>query len=241
MKTTIFAAFISLFFCSAFAGDASTLRILGFSNNGHVFAFEESGRQDGSGFPYVNRFYIDTNYDTFLPGTPVRVRLDDENQTLKNTRQQAKDQGEKAANITDEVLLENPGNLLAYNPTTEINENPNSLTFHNLAVAQSIEPSRTLTLTVTKEGPGQNCYGMTEKQARFALDLTASEKAERLHEDENVPAGRNCPTNYRIGGVVRFVPENGEAKLIVLVQVESIGFEGPDYRWIAVAQSDPAF
>jgi len=48
------------------AGDAATLNILGFSSDGSVFAFEEYGVQDGSGFPYANRFYIDTETDTFM-------------------------------------------------------------------------------------------------------------------------------------------------------------------------------
>ena len=58
-----------------FAGDAAQLEILGFSKDGGVFAFEEYGVQDGSGFPYANRYYIDTTTDTFVKGTPVRVRL----------------------------------------------------------------------------------------------------------------------------------------------------------------------
>ena len=45
---------------SARAGDVAELEILGFSDDGGVFAFEEYGVQDGSGFPYANRYYIDT-------------------------------------------------------------------------------------------------------------------------------------------------------------------------------------
>jgi predicted secreted protein len=35
----------------ALAGDTAELNILGFSADGNVFAFEEYGVQDGSGFP----------------------------------------------------------------------------------------------------------------------------------------------------------------------------------------------
>ena len=58
------------------AGDAATLNVLGFSSDGAIFAFEEYGVQDGSGFPYANRYYIDTATDTFLPGSPIRKRID---------------------------------------------------------------------------------------------------------------------------------------------------------------------
>jgi predicted secreted protein len=44
-----------------------------------VFAFEEYGVQDGSGFPYANRFYIDVDTDSFIVAdSPIRVRIDDE-------------------------------------------------------------------------------------------------------------------------------------------------------------------
>ncbi|RUV10776.1 DUF2259 domain-containing protein, partial [Mesorhizobium sp. M5C.F.Ca.IN.020.32.2.1] len=39
------------------AGDVAELEILGFTSDGGAFAFEEYGVQDGSGFPYANRYY----------------------------------------------------------------------------------------------------------------------------------------------------------------------------------------
>ena len=43
---------------ASLAGDVSALQILGFTPDGGVFAFEDYGIQDGSGFPYASRFYI---------------------------------------------------------------------------------------------------------------------------------------------------------------------------------------
>ena len=74
------------------AGDVAQLEILGFSRDGKVFAFEEYGVQDGSGFPYANRYYIDTATDAFVRGSPVRVRLDDESASLDAARRQAREQ-----------------------------------------------------------------------------------------------------------------------------------------------------
>ena len=45
---------------SAAAGDTASLSVLGYSPDGKVFAFEEYGIFDGSGFPYSNIYFIDT-------------------------------------------------------------------------------------------------------------------------------------------------------------------------------------
>jgi predicted secreted protein len=93
------AIFAATQFCavSARAGDTAELNILGFTADGGVFAFEEFGIQDGSGIPYAHRFYIDTATDSFLPGTPIRVRIDDETASLEDARSQARSQGEAIA------------------------------------------------------------------------------------------------------------------------------------------------
>ena len=79
---------------SASAGDFAELNILGFSADGAVFAFEQYGVQDGSGFPYAERFYIDTGDDSFVSGTPIRVRIDDENASVDDARAQARTAGQ---------------------------------------------------------------------------------------------------------------------------------------------------
>ena len=45
----------------AIAGDTAELNILGFSGDSSIFAFEEYGVQDGSGFPYSTIYVIDTS------------------------------------------------------------------------------------------------------------------------------------------------------------------------------------
>jgi hypothetical protein len=55
-QAMIVALFMGAWPLVAQAGDAAKLDILGFSKDGGVFAFEEYGVQDGSGFPYANRF-----------------------------------------------------------------------------------------------------------------------------------------------------------------------------------------
>src|ERR1700709_1048263 len=79
---------------AARAGDVAELEILGFTKDGGIFAFEEYGVQDGSGFPSSNRYYIATSNDSFPKGTPIRVRLDDEKAKLDAARLQARQKGE---------------------------------------------------------------------------------------------------------------------------------------------------
>ena len=102
----------------AAAGDFSNFQTLGFSPDGKVYAFEEFGVQDGSGFPYSTLYFIDTDKDAYLPGTPVRVRIDDEEADLAKARAQSRDKAK--ALIEQHRVLSNPGLLAAFNPMGEV-------------------------------------------------------------------------------------------------------------------------
>ena len=108
----------------AMAGDFAERSILGFSPNGDRFAFEEFGVQDGSGFPYANLFVLDTTRDSWVAGTPVRVRLDDETKGIAAARGAA---ARKAAPLLGDI--DQPGTLLASNPITESGGDPYSIAF----------------------------------------------------------------------------------------------------------------
>jgi predicted secreted protein len=55
-----------------------------------------------------------------------------------------------------------------------------------------------------------------------------------LHEDKSVPQSRGCPLGYRLGAIQTVFPVSGAASFAVLIAVRSFGFEGPDFRWIAL-------
>ncbi len=217
---------------SAIAGDAASLNVLGFSADGKLFAFEEYGVQDGSGFPYTNRFYVDTATDTFVPGSPVRVRLDDEAATVDAARSQAAAQGE--AVVPSALLAANPGYLAGFNPVTELSADAFAIKVNPRPVDPPIDAPLELRLEEFALAPraGQ-CDGIDGVKG-FRLTRIAGDAQALLAEDASVPASRNCPTGYRIGGVQTFFPSGGEPVYAVLVSVRSFGFEGPDYRWLAV-------
>lgn len=218
----------------AYAGDTAELNILGFSADGGVFAFEEYGIQDGSGFPYANRFYIDTGTDSFLPGTPIRVRLDDESASLDKARKQARERGDGV--LPEEELLANRGITAGASPVTQLSGDPHKMTVSPRPVFPAIDAPLDFRIEEFALQGQAVCepFGQVNGYRLIRLGAVPGQSAELLHEDASIPASRNCPTGYRIGAVQTFFPASGEPVFVVLVAVRSVGFEGPDHRWIAV-------
>ena len=227
------AAFITFVLASvAAAGDTASLDILGYSPDGKVFAFEEYGQQDGSGFAYSSIFFLDITADKFLAGTPIRVRIDDE-ESIAKIRGIAR---AKAGPLIDQYrLTENPGVMVAYNPPSEVDSDPHKVRYYPYLSAQPGGLTNTLELKTRDFPPSQDCLNMTGSYVGFTLTLTeyqAQPFDKVLHADSTVPKSRNCPNEYRIGAVVS--SEAAEATPIAMIMVGSFGFEGNDRRWIAV-------
>ncbi len=236
LRTLILAfAVLALGAAQARAGDTAQVNILGFSADGGIFAFEEYGIQDGSGFPYANRFYINTESDKFVAGTPIRVRIDDEGATLANARQQARDKGE--AIIADAELADNKGTTAGWNPITELSADPHRIMIIPRMIVPPIdEPVEFRLHEIAMEQP-ERCrdFGDIKAFGLMRLALNPDERTRTIHEDTSVPQSRGCPLGYHIGGVQTFYPEGERPVFAVLIAVRSFGFEGPDHRWIAVA------
>lgn len=230
MKTRLAAFALTIGACSpTLAGDASTLNVLGFAQDGKVFAFEEFGVQDGSGFPYANRFYIETATDAFLPGTPIRARVDEDNTPLAKARELAATDGEK---IVPAVQF-NPGYLAAFNAITEQSADTKKLVALPRPVFPPIDKPVGLRLEeIDVPGPA-DCAALGEikgfKLVRFDPETNAEIAV--LHEDKSVPASRNCPLGYKLGGLQT---DADSGVMAVLIAIEAVGFEGPNHRWLAV-------
>ena len=217
---------------NASAGDTASLNVLGYSPDGKVFAFEEYGVADGSGFPYSSIYFIDTAEDKFLPGTPIRARVEDEG-PLGKVRETAR--AKAAALAAKYQLSDNPGVIVAYNPPSEIDSDPHKLRFFSYVSAPPHDHRNTLVLTVKDFPISADCEGFADRYAGFTLRLAeyrgqAMDKV--VHDDQSVPKSRLCPNDYRIGAVIS--SEIREAPLIAMILVGSHGFEGNDRRWIAV-------
>lgn len=219
----------------AWAGDAATLEILGFTGDGGVFAFEEFGVQDGSGFPYAHRFYIDTASDSFLPGTPIRVRIDDETAGVDDARDQAREQGE--AIVPHATLAGNRGFTAGINAVTELSADPTRMAVNPRPVFPPVDRPLEFRIEEVSVAQPPDCpadFGTVTGFRLLRIGASDGETTAILHEDTGVPASRRCPTGYAIGAVQTFFPESGDPVFAVLISVRSFGFEGPDHRWIAI-------
>ncbi len=238
MRPTTFAAslfaFAALTATDAFAGDAASLEILGFSQDGAVFAFEEYGVQDGSGFPYSNRYYIDTKTDQFLPQTPVRVRLDDEAATFDTARAEARQRGETF--VKQSELSANPGFTAGANAVTELSADPFRLAVNPRPVFPPIDPALEFRLEEMPLPASESCSSQGEARGfrLIRIGTTDGEQSRLIHEDKSVPKSRGCPNGYRLGAIQTFSGGGSLSSYAVLISVRQYGFEGPDHRWIAV-------
>ncbi|KQV34297.1 MULTISPECIES: DUF2259 domain-containing protein [unclassified Rhizobium] len=232
------AGWLALFSSPALAGDIASLQTIGFSADGGIFAFEEYGVQDGSGFPYSTLYAIDTKTDRFVAGTPIRQRIDDENASLGTVRAQSL---KAAAPLIGRYgLTDNPGLLAAYNPVTEGGDG-RTLTYRAHAVLPPVGGPYTLTLENIPLPAAESCKDLAPDTKGFRLAFTQEDgkpSTRLLHQDDRLPESRGCPTDYRIGAVAVHQPLGAPAVHVALVQVLRYGFEGSDGRWIAVPATD---
>lgn len=225
------AAFIA---APAHAGDIAAFQTIGFSKDGGIYAFEEYGVQDGSGFAYSNIYVIDTVKDTYLEGTPIRVLVKDEAVGVGAARAQAL---EKAASLIEKHrLADNPGLLAAFNPVSDASGNPYQISYYAYAAAPPFGSPYRLGLEEVMQPAGEKCSSWTERSSTFKLKMLLQDgkNSDRIvYDEQRAPESRGCVTGYRLGGVVTH-QGFGSNLHMALVTVLQHGFEGQNGRWIAV-------
>lgn len=220
--------------CAAWAGDAAEAEVLGFADG--LFAFEEYGVQDGSGFPYSNIYVVDVATDTWADGTPIRVLLKEDGATLARARELAE------ARLGDRfgARFDDAGAVtLAHSPLGEVEADPVRLAFAPVLPALPLgnhEPRYQARLELYHgETQEQGCIqAIGDRPMGFRLIIEREGGGSRvLSEDDVVPRSRGCPITYRISRVV--VPEGYPPdRVAVLISVFGPGFEGASRRFIAV-------
>lgn len=227
-----FALFTFSFTTFAQAGDFASRQILGFSEDGSLFAFEEYGVQDGSGFPYSNIYLINTDSDTWIAGSPYRVLLEDETKSIFEARNRAHSLAkEKLSMITRQGVIN------ATNQPLEITPNPK----HMIARPWHFVPPTSERIEFKIEQyplPSKDyCkdYGGAKGFRLVQLFQQENHPPQLLHEDIKIPNSRNCPSDYRFADIVTYRPlDNAPMIAAILVLYEGIGFEGPDGRYLAI-------
>lgn len=209
----------------ALAGDRAAIALLGFSEDGRYFAFEEYGVQDVSGFPYSNVQVIDLEADKWVPGAPFKARIDDETAALTTVRGKATAQ---AKGPMDEAGISVPAEFIALNGDGEPMDGK-SLAYGG--VGYGLDSPRDVRVTTLETLPLPAPKACPEQQGMPYLGFALQQSGVELHRDASIPASRTCPLDYRIYGIV--APFGGEPS-VAIISVYSLGFEGPDRRFIAV-------
>lgn len=210
------------------AGDRSGCDVLGFSPDGRVFAFEQSGHQDGSGFPYADLFFVDVVRNSWVQ-SPLRLvdTADDGSpdglerlrcELLRSARPSLRRLG-LVHPVQGEPRIENfepasAQDLKRVTFTMDAGEYSLTVTERDVQGAESFDDGPAQLLELTLEGPG-----MTPVV---------------LQRDERLPLSRRGARNYEIC-YVGTLHERGA--LVVILSYQTPGFEGPDTRFMAVTAS----
>jgi predicted secreted protein len=232
-RSALAAAAMAALAPAAGAGDFSEHAIFGFSETGSHFAFQEYGTEDGSGFPYASVYVIDVATDSWLPGTPFRVRLEEDGATEAEARAETEVQ---SASLRDQHGTRFQPSRVASNPVTELTADPGYVVVNPRLVVPPIDDPYAFRL-VTYPLPGAELcedFGQT-RGFRLTVERDAQDGPHVVaHADSAIPASRGCPLDYRIEDIYTFFPEAGPPVFAALVRVIKVGFEGPDGRLVAV-------
>jgi predicted secreted protein len=234
-KLLVLAAFAVLMFASiTLAGDYATLNFIGFSKDGRYLAFEEYGVQDGSGFPYSSFYFVNVAKNSFAAPS-INIRLDNEQATENQARFKAKS---KAAAILKRlrIVSGNTGQLTVSRLLTDLDvEAPGSGKSQKIKFAEIVgsmyrRGDYELLLNPT-EVKVKTCEYNDQPVYKFDLSLKDkdADKTVFLQKDGTLPNSRSCPIDYAMQFVYLY-----EDNIAVFLNTYSLGFEGPDMRYLVV-------
>jgi predicted secreted protein len=241
MRTVLFMLLAFWNVTGALAGDTEKLAFIGYSKDANYFAFETYGVGDGSGLGYSDIYIIDVKTNSWVQGSPIRMRGETENLTQAVAREEAH---KMAAPLILKYGISLPVMVLAQNPITEIIADRNRIefdSFHKSFGNSSVLPGETadnrFVISLTDFPLGANADCLSETGARHGFGLlvkqTLSGKVLEVHKDTSVPASRGCPYKYEIEAIVA-TDDDQTIGMIAMIAYYTQGFEGPDRKVIAV-------
>ncbi|MBS8262736.1 DUF2259 domain-containing protein [Roseibium polysiphoniae] len=221
---------------AAVAGDYADVEILGFSDEGFRFAFEQYGVQAGSGVPYSDIFVIDVPTDSWFKPSPFRLKeeIDDAyevpDEKLDATREKNLS---RAVETLANSRISGRGRTVGHNPVTEIGSDPHQLTVNPRLIVPPANNPMQFSLEEYPL-PSGDCasYGADTRGFKLTLSFEGTERV--LNEDTSLPSSRGCPLRYRIERAITYYPAARPPVFAVLVLMETHGFEGPDGRYLAI-------
>jgi predicted secreted protein len=235
------ASLIALFAMAlpAAAADRALINMLGYSDDGAYFAFEQFGIQDGSGFPFADIFIVDLVNDTWVDA-PIEVVIDSEDASLQEARAQAMDQ---ARAKLDELKIGVPVEILAmigegeYANETGLRVNWSTPACCGAGATQV----DTQSLILQTRGIASNEDYCDQDLGPVGYNLWHQDQSgvRELHMDGDVlPSSRGCTLDYRIYAVVgpfsEYYGVDFTARRVAIIASYPFGFEGVNRRFLAV-------
>ncbi len=217
----------------AAAGDFATLEPLGFSEDGGVYAFGQSGTQGGSGFPYAEIFFLDLAEDCFLPPSPVRIRIEEDAASIADARERAREAAQTLFETHDPEA--HPGSLVVANPPTELSADSYRARFLPRPIEPTPDKPVELRLEPLPLSGGKACevFGTSYGYRLVRIATEPGDSAVLIHEDSAIPESRGCPLDYALSEIRVYERPSGGFSAVAIIGVKSVGFEGPDLRYIA--------
>lgn len=234
------------------ASEAAHVNIMGFSEDGRYFVFEEFGLMAGSGAPFTNLYVIDLPANRWVPGTPLRhmigegaITEGDEYQILGDIRSIA---AEEASTLLDNLDVTIPASVVFARGVGDLAGTPPLVTvripYSDRLLGEKPFTQFHLLLDVI---PADDMLDTTAFEHCIAppngYRLTLLEPgigARVLHEDQRVPRSRGCVRDYRLSHFL--VPDWPSCRPevcpdgplgVALISVFIEGFEGLSRRFIA--------
>lgn len=237
LAASLFAA-IALAFPAA-AADRALINMIGFSEDGGYFAFEQFGIQDGSGFAYSEVFVVDLANDKWTAGTPFEVQAEDEERSLAEVRLEALGNAQGAL---EQYKIGVPVEILAligegeYGTETGMRINWSTPSCCSAGATQADAQS----LVIQHRGiTSQDDYCMDMQPVGYILSYQNKFGERELHADGDVlPKSRGCTLDYRIHSVVQpygeYYSAGFTARRVAIIATYPFGFEGVDRRFLVV-------
>ncbi len=217
----------------AMAGDRALIDIIGYSESGQYFAFEEFGIQDGSGFAYSSIYIVDLSTDSWVVGTPIREQADDEGLSLSQIRAEVQLQAKPDIEGFD---ISRPAEYAALLGDGAPGADGKSLRFGSPGFGPGEVSGdyelRLSTFPTTAAAPCAEWFSVDPMGYQLVIADKGSERL--IHRDGALPRSRGCPVTYRLHGVVLPFNAGSISDAVALISVYPGGFEGPDRRFIAV-------
>jgi predicted secreted protein len=234
LAASLFALML-LAIAPAMAGDRALLSIIGYSPDGHYFAFEEYGVHDGSGANYSHIYVVDLPADKWVYGVPFSVEEDPNSEqmpALALTRAKAL---AKAQDKLAPLDISTPAEILALLGDGVPNADGKMMVYAGtLCCSPGATGDAHFTLSLsTFPAKLDEDYCADMDSVGYALSVSDGGVPTSLHKDgATLPKSRGCTVDYRIYAVVQ--PFEGNAPRVAIVASYPFGFEGPDRRFLAV-------